>query len=122
MLSKEARLSLELDDRLYLCYDYLFAITEHKVLATHGSNMSLITTDGVMLCTYDMIYVPMYYTNEHYDKDSGMDIADSEYVDAYLVFIKDGKKGVMDYDANIIIEPIYRDIIFDSNEHCELLP
>ncbi len=122
MLSREERDKLVIDSTIYLCYDYLFAIANNRILATHGDKISLITTDGEMLCTYDSIYVPTYPSKEYYDESEDRWIYDEEFMDDILVFIDDGKLGVLDYDGDIVLEAKYRDITFNTAQELELLP
>lgn len=58
MLTSEESEKLKISDVIYLCYDLLVPISSNRILATHGENISLIDTEGEMICTYDMIMVP----------------------------------------------------------------
>ena len=120
MLSREERMNLNIDGRIYICYDYIFAISTDRILATHGGSISLITADGDMICTYDSIYVPTYANGYHYNPDEGIDEADYEYIDDILIFVDKGKKGLIDYDGNIICEAKYHDIEFNSDSEVEV--
>lgn len=122
MLSKEERASLDIDGRIYLCYDYLYAISFDRILATHGGSISLLTIDGELICTYDSIYAPTYPCSTYYDEDEQVDVAVYEFIDDVLIFIEEGKKGIMDYNGDIILEADYSEITFNSNLEAELMP
>lgn len=122
MLSKEEREKLDIDGRIYICYDYLFAISKDRVLATHGGNISLITLNGDIICTHDSIYAPQYPKDTHYDDAEGLYVADYAYLDDMLVFVDNGRKGIMDYNGDIILDANYRDITFNTLSEAELFP
>lgn len=123
VLTREEREKLKIDAVIELCYDYIFAISEDRILATHGSNISLITIDGEMICTYDSIYAPTYPTDTiYYDEEEGCDRYVEEFIDDLLVFVENGKHGIMDYDGDIIVEAKYSDITFSSEGTVEILP
>lgn len=122
MISKEERDKLEIDGRIYICYDYLFAISKDRILATHGGSISLITLQGEIICTYDSIYAPQYITGTHHDEEDNIDVADFDYVDDLLIFVDNNKKGIIDYDGEVVLEANYSDITFRTINEAELFP
>ncbi len=124
MVSKERRKELrdKLDPRLFLCYDYILVISENRILATHGGNISLITFNGNILFTADSIYVPEYPKNTEYDNSEQVEKAIYDYVDELLIYVMDGKEGLIDYDGNIIVNANYKQIQFLSNDNVEIMP
>lgn len=106
-----------------LCYDLLVKIADDRILATHGSKISLITLDGIMICTYDLIMIPtMEDTDYIFNEIDNVEESTAKNIEDYLLIISNGKCGLIDYDGNLVIEPIYRDITFDSKGRAELLP
>lgn len=123
MLTKEEREKISIDAVIELCYDYIFAISKDRILATHGSSISLITIDGEMICTYDSIYAPTYPTDTiYYDEEDGCDKYIEEFIDDLLVFNDKGKFGLMDYDGDIILDAEYSAITFNSEGSVAILP
>lgn len=122
MLTKEERASIEVDGRICLCYDFIFPISRDRILATHGGSISLISFDGIIICTHDSIYVPTYPINTTHDEKDDVDVAEYEYIDDILIFVDDGKKGVIDYDGEVILEAKYSDITFNSYLQAEVMP
>lgn len=114
MLTAEERKNFEINPIIEFCYDFILPISEDRVLATHGDNISLITASGDMLCTYDAIFVPMYDspTNIHYSEIEKVDVCDGTPVDGILIYISDEKFGLLDYDGNELTGPEYRVIQF----------
>lgn len=121
MLTREERENLKVDSIIYLCYDYILAISEDRILATHGQEISLISIDGDIICTFDSIYVPEYPKGVTTGLE-GEPIAIMEYVDDILVYVDNGYMGILDYNGMPITGAIYRDITFKSNDEIELLP
>lgn len=116
------KLQDKLDPKLYMCYDYIFIISEDRVLATHGGNISLITFEAELLFTADIICVPQYPIGVcQYDDESAPE-AELAYVDDLLIYMQDGKEGVIDYDGEIIIEALYTSVEFISEAEVELHP
>lgn len=124
MISKEKRKELQelIDPRLRMCYDYILVISESRVLATHGGNISLITINGKMLFTADSIYLPEYPSYVVYNEAENVLETVYEYVDEYLIYIDNGKKGIINYDGEILTEAKYSEIEFDSVSSIQALP
>lgn len=123
MITKEDRQRLRdlIDPRIELCFDYLFIISEDRMLATHGGNISLVTFNGDILTTADSIYIPMYPTSYN-EESSGEIVAVYDYIDDILVYVENGKQGLIDYNGDIILEAKYSEITFDENQLAEILP
>ena len=123
MISKEESEKLEISGVIYLCYDLLVPISSDRILATHGNNISLINTNGEMLCTYDMITVPTIEDSSYIidDINNGFE-TNALYIDEYLIIIHCGKYGLIDYDGNIVIEALYSNIKFNNEGSIEVLP
>ena len=121
MLSREERESLDIDSKIYLCYDYIFAISKDRVLATHGASISLIKLSGEIICTHDSIYAPTYPSSTHFNEDEQVEEAEYSFLDDILIFVDDGKKGMMNYDGKIILEAIYSDITFPTCQQAEVM-
>lgn len=123
MLSREESERVQISEVIYLCYDLLVSISENRILATHGNNISLIDTNGEMICTYDMIIVPTMEDNSFiFETDDHVFETQALYVDDYLIVIHAGKQGLIDYDGNVIIDTIYSEIKFNTNGSIEVLP
>ena len=122
MLTKEQRDNFDIDPVIKFCYDYILPITDDRVLATHGAEISLITKSGDMVCTYDSIQVPTYNDpdNCEFNPDYNCDESGRAYVDDFLLIIQDGMYGLIDYDGNIVIDPKYSVLRFVSQDKMEL--
>jgi len=123
MLTREESEKLKISDVIYLCYDLLVPISSNRILATHGENISLIDTEGEMICTYDMIMVPTKEDTSYIldTEDNGFETT-ALYVDDYLIIMQNGKQGLIDYDGNILIDAIYGEIKFNIYGELEVLP
>ena len=119
MLTKEEIENLEIDARIYLCYDLLIPISKDRVLATHGDNISLIDINGNMIVTYDLIVIP-----EYIDQDYMLDenTAAMTKVDNYLIVYENGKVGLINYDGDVLLPVEYSSILFKSPTQIETLP
>lgn len=120
MLTKEEMEAFEIDPVIRFCYDYILPISDNRVLATHGEQISLITKDGEMLCTYDSIEVPTY----HSDKLSMVDgdfVAEDIFVDEYLLIKENELWGLINYDGDVIISPVHNKLGFNGPNSIEYL-
>lgn len=122
MISKEEREKLEIDGRIYICYDYLFAIEKDRILATHGSSVSLITDTAELLCTFDNIIVPTKPGDVHYDAEHLEYYSDEDFIQDYLIYMQNGKFGLLDYDGTVVIEAQYSSIEFGADYELYVLP
>ena len=120
MLSKEEFKKYVVNPTIQICFDYIFPISEDRVLATHGDEISLITNDGTLLCTYDSIEVPEYFHDEDTQIDENNNyFNEGRYVDKYLLVRDCGYLGVIDYDGDVVIDPQYRYIKFVGEDKIE---
>lgn len=113
---------LNIDGRLYICYDYILPISDTRLLATHGREISLITIDGRIICTYDSIYPPTFPAEVYFDENENVYKYREDDMEDILIFVDNGKKGVIDYDGGIILDAEYREISFNANLEAEVLP
>ena len=122
MLTREERENFDIDIAIQFCYDYIFPITPNRVLATHGDEISLITKDGEMICTYDSIQVPTYNSPENViPGDEGTyQQSLANYVDDYLLILQDGMWGLIDYDGEIVLDPKYKILRFVEQDRIEI--
>lgn len=118
---------IPVDPMIKLCFDYVLPISNDRVLATHGDEISLITSDGELIVTYDSIELACYdIENPEWDvhKDYNGNLVAPEsiqaYVDGVLIIIEDGKYGLINYDGDIILEPQYNHIGFISQTEFEV--
>lgn len=118
MISKQEMDELEIDNKLYICYDMLVPISKERILATHGKSISLIDIDGNMIVTYDLIMIPEY---PDYDYMIDENTATYSPVEDFLLAYQDGKVGVIDYDGNIVVQIEYRSIEFTSKNEIGVL-
>jgi hypothetical protein len=119
MLTKEEMENINIDGRIYLCYDLLVPISKDRVLATHGDNISLIDINGNMIATYDLIIVPEYLDTNYMIDDN---TAAYTTIDDYLTVYHGGKVGVIDYDGKIVVPIEYSSIEFSSPTEVNTLP
>ena len=121
MLTREEIARFEIDPAVRFCFDYILPISDNRVLATLGDEISLITKDGDMICTYDSIEVPTYDsdTESVYSESENCEVAKVEYIDDILLILQDGLWGLIDYDGNVIADPIYRLLRFVSENELE---
>lgn len=123
MISKEERERLRdtIDPRIQLCYDYILIISEDRMLATYGGNISLVTFDAELIFTADSIYIPEYPSGTKIDSDGNLE-ATYDFIDDYLIYVDNGKKGLIDYDGGIILQANYTNITFNDKQQAEILP
>ena len=121
MLTREEIARFEIDPAVRFCFDYILPISDNRVLATLGDEISLITKDGDMICTYDSIEVPTYDSDTElvYSESENCEVAKVEYIDDILLILQDGLWGLIDYDGNVIADPIYRLLRFVSENELE---
>lgn len=121
MLTKKEIEKFEMDAAVRFCFDYILPISDNRVLATHGDEISLITKDGEMICTYDSIQVPTYNSSSDFESmdDSVAMKAKPVEVDDYLIIIQDGLYGLIDYDGEIILDPKYSVLRFVGESRLE---
>ena len=119
MLSKEEMQEINIDGRIYLCYDLLVPIRKDRILATHENNISLIDSDGNMISTYDLIIIPEFIDTDYMIDE---DTATMSTVDNYLIVYTGDKAGVIDYEGNIVLPIEYSSIKFSSQTNIETLP
>lgn len=114
MLTDKERAEFEMDPLIKLCFDYIYPITQDRVLATHGGSISLIDKQGIMLATHDSIELG-YYDFDPPEEDVSFDedgnpLAQKSvrtYIDDILIIRDDGLYGLMDLDGEILVEPCY---------------
>lgn len=106
----------QIDSKLSLVYDLLVPITKTRILATYGNEISLIDEDGMIIVTYDLIYIPTYIGDINMIGEGV-----TKYVEGYLIVVKGSCVGLIDYDGNIVIEVAQRGIEFKSQNDVEIL-
>lgn len=119
LLTDEERKNFEIDPMIKFCFDYILPITKDRLLATHGGSISLADKQGNLIVTFDSIELI------HYDvdpPDAEITILPNgeiqaprsliEYVDDLLKIRQDGLWGLIDMDGNILLEPMYNELIF----------
>ena len=114
MLTPKEISEFEIDPVIKFCYDFILPISDDRVLATHGAEISLITKAGDLICTYDSIEVPFYDDREDtfYSEDSKSLVSRKKYIEDMLLF-KDGEFwGLLDYDGEILADAHYTSIKF----------
>lgn len=139
MLQKEERQKVDIPPIIFLCYQYIFPLSDKRVLGSNGTQIVLIDIDGYELCKYDAIQVPIYnqvdknakyniqqeedfenqlklFSSKDYEPD-----CDIEYIDEYLLVCDNGKYGVIDYDGNILIPIEYNKIEFSKSDDDNIL-
>lgn len=122
MLTREEIEKFDIDPAIRFCFDYILPISDDRVLATLGQEISLITKSGDMICTYDSIQIPMYYSSEfEQDSESLAYVSKDLPVDDYLIIIDNNLYGLIDYDGNIVLEPEYSILRFISDSKMEIL-
>lgn len=121
MLTKQEIAAFDIDPVIRFCYDYILPISEDRVLATHGGQISLITKDGEMLCTYDSIEVPTYHSDKLRVDTNGDYVAEDVFVDDYLLIRENGLWGIIDYDGDIILSPVHNKLGFTGPDSIEYL-
>lgn len=119
MLTKEEMQKVNIDGRIYLCYDLLVPIAKDRILATHGESISLIDIEGSMIATYDLIIIPEYIDSDYMiDENTAL----MTTVDKFLIVYKDGRAGAIDYDGTIVLPVEYSDVCFTSQTEIQTLP
>lgn len=139
MLQKGERQKVDIPPIIFLCYQYIFPLSDKRVLGSNGTQIVLIDIDGYELCKYDTIQVPIYNQvdkNAKYDIQQEEDFdnqlklfsskdyepdCDIEYIDEYLLVCDNGKYGVIDYDGNILIPIEYNKIEFSKSDDDNIL-
>lgn len=119
LLTDEERKNFEIDPMIKFCFDYILPITKDRLLATHGGSISLADKQGNLIVTFDSIELI------HYDvdpPDAEITILSNgeiqaprslvEYVDDLLKIKQDGLWGLIDMDGNVLLEPMYNELIF----------
>ena len=139
MLQKEERQKVDIPPIIFLCYQYIFPLSDKRVLGSNGTQIVLIDIDGYELCKYDTIQVPIYNQvdkNAKYDIQQEEDFenqlklfsskdyepnCDIEYIDEYLLVCDNCKYSVIDYDGNILIPVEYNKIEFSKSDDDNIL-
>lgn len=134
MLQKEERQKVEIPPVIFLCYQYIFPLTENRLLGQDGTQIVLIDIDGYEICKYDTIQVPIYNqidknakyeinSEEDFDQQLKLFSSDDykpdcsiEYIDDYLLVSNSGKFGVIDYDGKVLIPLEYSKIEFNKSD------
>lgn len=134
MLQKEERQKVEIPPIIFLCYQYIFPLTEKRLIGQNGTQLVLIDIDGYELCKYDTIQVPIYNqvdknakyeinSKEEFDSQLKMFSSDDykpdcniEYIDDYLLVSNSGKFGVIDYNGKVLIPLEYNKIEFSKSD------
>ena len=122
MLSNEERKNIVIDPIIEFCYDYILPISQDRILATHGGEISLITIDGNMICSYESIEVPEYNSNDDVtfnEKDNCYE-AKRVFIDDLLIYRDNGLYGIIDYDGNIVVEAKYKGLRFNDENALEI--
>lgn len=123
MLSKDEIKNFQIDPAIKFCYDYILPISQDRVLATHGEEISMITSDGTWICTFDSIQVPTYpdIENPYWDDKEKSYMTNDIYIDNFLIIIQDGLYGIIDYDGEIVVPAVYNKIEFINETEVNLL-
>lgn len=119
ILTPEERERVEINPLIAICYDYILPITSELMLATHGDSITLITSDGVAICTHDSIELASYI-DKRVNEGIGEGI-NEDYYTLYRVYIEDyliirdkGLYGLINLDGSIAIPAKYRHLEFEG--------